>query len=764
MTADEVNAAQDVDGAQPAGAAGDDVNDLVSSGHPTMLMRTVGVPWLFAVIYGTVGFSIYFALGVVADRGLGFTPVIFLIAGLLFVLTTLTYMEGGAMIRERGGSSTFARYAFNEFVSFAAGWAILIDLVIVIALAAISVPHYLEPISGNLGEPGFEVPIAGVVIAGVAVLNIVDVRGRRYRRILAAFALADVVLQLAVLVVGAIVIMHPDRLTDQLDLFNSPDLVDIAYATVVAMLAYTGIEAASNLAPDIEFEPKYLRRIVSTGALAVPLIYAGMAAIALMAVPVVAGPDGLHTALGDRYVENPVLGVVSAYDPAWLSDLMRWTVALIAAPVLCIAAYTSMLGVSRHIYTLAINRQIPSWLGKLGTVHETPYVAIIVAAVLSLGLVIPTDVKLLAGIYAFGAMLAITIAHLSIVRLRITEPDWERPFRGPGTIRWHGYELPGLAIVAAVLSSLAFASVLAFHGGARWVGGGWMAFGLISYFVYRRLVEGTSLTKRVSVTPGALTKQVPSVEYDRILVPVFGTKLDDDIVATAGRLAAADEESLRRRSGSPPRGDLRGRASAQRSTRCPAAVREGGGGAKGADAGQGGGGGVRVGGGAHRDSSGAVDRLGHRRDGSPHPRRGDRDGWRAADQDPRRGGAGRGRRGTTRRGRCGDRICVEEGALPGPAHGPTRGGGRRPQRDGSTRTLVVSGHVHPDRRLWPSRLVGCEGDAQGRARGFVPGRGSRVTRPARAGLRPELGGPRRSVHRGHRAGGRRADRGRNRAR
>lgn len=543
VSADEVNEAQERDGARPAGAAGDDDADLIGPEQPTMLMRAVGVPWLFAVIYGTVGFSIYFALGVVADRGLGFTPVIFLIAGLLFVLTTLTYMEGGAMIRERGGSSTFARYAFNEFVSFAAGWAILIDLLIVIALAAISVPHYLEPISGDLRKPGFEVPIAGAVIAAVAVLNIVDIRGRRYRRILAAFALADVFLQLTVLIVGAIVVMHPDRLTDQLHLFSSPDLVDIAYATVVAMLAYTGIEAASNLAPDIDFEPRHLRRIVSTGALAVPLIYAGMAAIALMAVPVVSGPDGLHTALGDRYVENPVLGVVSAYDPGWLSDLMRWMVALVAAPVLCIAAYTSMLGVSRHIYTLAINRQIPSWLGKLGTTHETPYVAIIVAALLSLGLVIPTDVKLLAGIYAFGAMLAITIAHLSIVRLRIIKPDWQRPFRGPGTIHWRGYELPGLAIVAAILSTLAFASVLAFHGGARWVGGGWMAFGLISYFVYRRLVEGTSLTKRVSVTPTALTKQVPQIEYGRILVPVFGTRLDDDIVATAGRLAAADEDA-----------------------------------------------------------------------------------------------------------------------------------------------------------------------------------------------------------------------------
>jgi basic amino acid/polyamine antiporter, APA family len=509
---------------------------------PTVLKRAVGVPLLFAIIYSTIGSSIYFALGVVADRGLGLTPVIFLIAGLLFALTTLTYMEGGAMFRERGGSSTFARYAFDELISFVAGWAILIDYLILIALAAFSVPHYLEPVSAHLGDAGFEVAIGGLVIAAVAVLNIVDISGIRYRQLLAGFALADVFLQLVVIVVGALVVMHPDRLTDHLDLFNSPDLIDVAYSIVLAMLAYAGIEAASNLAPDLRFEPRDLRRIVSTGALAVPLIYAGMAAIALMAVPVVAGPDGPHTALAGRYVEAPVLGVVSAYDPNWLSDLMRWTVALVATPVLFIAAYTSMLGVSRHIYTLAINRQIPSWLGKLGSVHETPYIAIIVSALIAFGLLLPTDVKLLAGIYAFGAMLAITIAHLSIVRLRVTDPDRERPFLPPGNFNWRGFRLPGLAILAAALSILAFASVIAFHSGARWVGGGWMVFGLISYFVYRRLVEGTSLTKRVSVTAEALTKKTPAIEFERILVPIFGTELDDDIVATAGRLAAADED------------------------------------------------------------------------------------------------------------------------------------------------------------------------------------------------------------------------------
>ena len=97
----------------------------------SQLQRGLGVPWLFAAAYSAVGFSIYFALGVVADRGLGLTPLIFLVAGLLFGLTTLTYVEGGAMFRERGGSSSFARHAFNELVAFIAGWAILIDYLIV---------------------------------------------------------------------------------------------------------------------------------------------------------------------------------------------------------------------------------------------------------------------------------------------------------------------------------------------------------------------------------------------------------------------------------------------------------------------------------------------------------------------------------------------------------------------------------------------------------------------------------------------------------
>ena len=502
------------------------------------LKGAAGLSLVVAIASSTVGFSLYFSIGVVADRGLGLTPLIFLGAGVLFALTTMSYIEAGAMFRERGGSSTFARHAFNEFVSFIAGWAILIDYVIVIAAAAITVPHYLTPVWGEFAGGREELAVAAAVIAGAALLNTLGVTGGSRQIRLLAVAFADVALQLAVIVVGLIVVLDPSLLTAELDLFVSPSLEDIVYAAVVATIAYAGIEAASDLSPDLGFEEGELRRVVAAGTVIVPLIYAGVAAIALMAVPVEPTPGGPETELGNSLIEAPVLGVVQAFEPAWVGDVMQWAVVLIAVPILIWAANTAMLGVSRHVYVLATNRQIPSWAGRLERTHSTPIVAIGIAGLAALAFAIPGDIKFLASVYAVGALLAATITHLSVIRLRFTDPDRERPYVVPLNVRVRGRAVPLPAVFAAVVSALAWLSVFAFHGSAVVVGGGWMAFGLVFYLVYRKLVEGTSLTKRVTVPEYSLKRrELEAAEFSRMLVPVFGTALDDDIVATAGRLA-----------------------------------------------------------------------------------------------------------------------------------------------------------------------------------------------------------------------------------
>lgn len=510
--------------------------------------------WLFAVVYSSIGFSIYFALGIVAERGLGLTPVIFLVTGLLFLVTAFTYGEGAAMFREPGGASSFARHAFNELIAFIAGWAILIDYLIVLALAAISSVHYLQPVPWVGDSEAWEIGLAAAIVCGTALFNILGITGRRRPLLLVLLAIADVALQILLILVGLIVVWQPELLTRGLDLFTSPTAADVIYAAVIAMLAYAGIEAAANLAPDVQADRPQLRRIIISGGLTLPLTYAGMAFIALMAVPVVAGPEGPETALGTTYVKAPFLGVVTAFDPAWLATALRWLVVIVAVPTLAWAANVSMLGVSRHISTLALNRQIPSWLGKLGRRHRTPHVAILISAAIAIGLILPTDVVMLSELYAMGATLAIAIAHISILRLRWSDPNRERPFRIPFEIRSAapgGLPLP--ALLGALMSVAAFVSVLVYHDVARLVGGAWMVFGLVAYIIYRRVFERTTLTERVMVTETDLTKTAPRIEYHSILVPVFGTPLDDDIVGTAGRLAAADPG---RDAGSRPRLDL----------------------------------------------------------------------------------------------------------------------------------------------------------------------------------------------------------------
>jgi APA family basic amino acid/polyamine antiporter len=495
---------------------------------------------IFAVAYSAVGFSLYFSLGVVADYGLGLTPLIFMGAGFMFILATLSYAEGGSMFIERGGSSNIARYAFNELVSFIAGWALLIDFIVVVALAAVSAPHYLTPIWDGFGHGSGEVLTAVAIVLGAALVNTLGWWGFRRQRLLVALAVGDIVVQLLLIVVGLAVALDPAALTDNLDLGTSPSGADVIYAFVIATVAFAGIEAASDLAPDLDWDMPDLRRAVTAGAALLPLVYAGVAAVALMAVPVMMTPDGPESALGGEFIEEPILGVAKSFDPTWVSQLMQVVVVAVAPVVLVWAASTAMLGLSRHVYVLATNRQIPSWLGKLSS-RRTPYVAIWGATLIAVGLVIPGDIEVLAGIYAFGATLAIVIAHASILRLRSKRPDVARPFQVPWDVRIGGRDLPLPTLVGFVITGLAWVSVLIYHDEARWVGGGWMAFGLIGYVVYRKGFEGTSLVKRVEVPASALEKQTVAVESHDILVPIFGTHLDDDIVGTAGRLAAAAE-------------------------------------------------------------------------------------------------------------------------------------------------------------------------------------------------------------------------------
>ena len=505
---------------------------------PTALAgRGMGALGLFAIGLTAVGASIYFALGVVAGNALGLTPLAFLLAGVFFVLTMMTYVEGGVLHQERGGASSLARYAFNELWSFIAGWAILLDYLIVIAISVFSISHYLSVVWPDADARGATLIVAAVAIGTVAILNIRGLPVERLRLVLAV-GLLNLVVLFAVLAVGLTLFSDPRVVTDSIHLGSAPSWKDLIFGLVVATVALTGIEAASGFAGDVQAASLELRRLVMIGTLIVLVVFVSISALGVMAVPV----HGQTTELGSRFVEAPVLGIVSQFDPKWVENLFRWLIAIVASLVLFQAANTSMLGLSRLSYSLATNGQIPAGLGKLHREHATPYIAIGIASVLAFVLVLSNDIEFLAGTFAFGAMLAFTLAHVSIVVLRFREPKLPRAFRIPFSVRVGAGSLPLPAVVGALVAGGAWLSVIFLHSGARLIGGLWMIGGIAFYVTYRR-IQGKPLAKRYQIPAEAL-REAPDVEYGAILVPIFGEELDDDIVGTAGRLAAeeADED------------------------------------------------------------------------------------------------------------------------------------------------------------------------------------------------------------------------------
>jgi APA family basic amino acid/polyamine antiporter len=509
-----------------------------------MLGKGLGQPALFAIVYTAVASSIYFSLGVVADHALGLTPLVFLVAGLFFALAAMTYVEGASLHPERAGSTVFARYGFNELVSFIAGWAILLDYTILIAVTAFSATNYLAAFWDQLGHGAGEIILALGIVLYVAARNIRGFSKTRVNRI-GALVIADIGLQLLLIVIGLATFFNWDNLVDPIDLGTYPKWNDVIFALGVATVVFTGLESAAGLSGEVQASKASLKRLIGSATAVVMVVYVGIALVAMTAFPVA----GNATGLSRFYLEAPVLGIAESFHTTWLADFFKYTIAVAATATLIAAANSAMLGLSRLAYSLSRNRQIPSALGRLHPTRSTPFVLIVIAAVIAGALVVPEDLDFLVGIYAFGALLGLTIAHLSIIALRYREPDRERFYSVPLSVPFRGGSLPLPAVAGAALSAAAWISVVITHAGARYVGFGWMAFGLATYVVYRR-TQGKSLLRRVQVPEDALKMERDEAEYGSILVPLTGTPLDDDMIQTAGRLAGEENDPGLDREGS----------------------------------------------------------------------------------------------------------------------------------------------------------------------------------------------------------------------
>jgi APA family basic amino acid/polyamine antiporter len=494
------------------------------------LERVLGTGALFSTAYGNVGSSIYYALGLVATYALGLTPIVFLIAGLIFAATAASYAEATTMYPEAGGSSSFARRAFNEFWSFFAAWGQMLTYIITCAISAYFVPHYLgvfwDPLRTSPGDI-----IGGIaIIALLGALNIVGVQEAASLNIF--LSVADFLTQVLLVIVGGVLVLSPHVLVTNVNFGTYPTTGDFLIAIPVGMVAYTGIETISNMAEEARDYGKTIPRAVGLVVVAVATIYAFLPAVALSAMPVVNG----KTELADKYAGDPILGVVKNLKLGSLEQPAEIYVGILAATILFIATNAGLIGVSRLTYSMGQYRQLPDRLRQLHPKYRTPYIAILVFGFIACLTILPGQAKFLGQIYAFGAMLSFTIAHLSVIALRIKEPDHDRPWRGPGEIKIRGRSIPVFAVFGGLGTSLAWVVVTILNISTLIAGFVWLTLGITLYVLYRHN-QGLDLTQTVkAVQPIPIVEH--EVEYESVLVAFEDGHYSREAVATAVKLAS----------------------------------------------------------------------------------------------------------------------------------------------------------------------------------------------------------------------------------
>ena len=465
------------------------------------LPRTLGAPALFAASYGNVGSSIYYALGVTAAFALGLTPLALILAGLIFVSTALNYAEGSAALPHAGGSSSFARRAFNAPIGFLVGWVQLLNYTATVSISAYFAISYL----GVFGKYFWifeqfhrsELWHVGATIVLIALLLIVNVIGIQESSALnLALAMTDLVTQFALVILGLIFLLNIDKVIHNVHFGVAPTWGNFLASISIAMVTYTGIETISNMSEEVKNPGRSVPRATFAVIAAVLFVSAFLPTIGMSVFPVHLDQAGHYTtALATVYKDDPVAGIVTGFNTV-STTLAFWAgiwVGFLAFTILVIATNAGLIGISRLSYSLAGADLLPHRFARLHPKFKTPYISIIVFGIAAAVLVLPgifvhgQEIDLLGAVYALAATFAFCSAHLSVMRLRFIEPNLYRPYRMPGNIKFGRDSIPVISVVGALAIGTVFTQLMSQNiSNSTFIYLGWLVLGGITFVIYRR--------------------------------------------------------------------------------------------------------------------------------------------------------------------------------------------------------------------------------------------------------------------------------------
>ena len=496
--------------------------------RPAKLPRTLGPGALFAACYGNVGSSIYYALGVTAAFALGLTPLALIFAGFIFVTTALNYAEGTAALPHAGGSSSFARRAFNEPIGFIVGWVQLLNYTATVSISAYFAISYLAflgkyvSILTPLGNQTTHVLATVVLIGLLIVVNVIGIQESSALNLVLAFT--DLVTQVVLVILGIILLTHLDVVWHNIHFGVAPTWGNFLAGISIAMVTYTGIETISNLSEEAKNPGRNVPLATWWVIVAVLFVSAFLPTIGVSVFPVTydAAHGEFTTQLATTYKSDPVAGIVSQFPGATLAFWAQVWVGILAFTILIIATNAGLLGISRLSYSMAGSDLLPHRLARLHPKFKTPYVSIIVFGIVAGVLVLPgivaggSEIDMMSAVYSLAATFAFCAAHLAVMRLRFIEPSLHRPYRMPWNIKFGRDSIPVLSVVGALFIGTVFTQLIFENiSNTTFIFMGWLVVGALSYIAYRKY-RHEPLWEPLEVPPPPRERDIDHIPFESL--------------------------------------------------------------------------------------------------------------------------------------------------------------------------------------------------------------------------------------------------------
>jgi basic amino acid/polyamine antiporter, APA family len=512
------------------------------------LKRDLGVLGSFSIGFADVGADIYVALGLVLFFAMGVAPLALAVAALGYMFTALSYAELASAIPKAGGASIFAREAFNDFWGFIAGWGLLLDYTIDIALFGWITMGYLGSFFQTLGQAGVpyvgalaglnsltttvggSVPnytfqaIATIILSVLLMaLNYIGIReSANFNIFLSGLSIVS---ELLLLLIGFAIVWHfPTFMGNITQLGTGVSWANFGWGITVAMVSFIGLESISQAAEETKRPDKTIPK--ATFALIVAVILAGM----LLTILAVGLPTITPAVIGKTYQNDPVAGVakgialgLSQTNP--LVMLLPLYVGFLGFIMLLMSTNTGVIGASRVTYSMARYKIMPAWFNHIHPKFRVPTRTIVVFTLASVGFVVfvwimgtfqlsredPTII--LGDLYNYGALVSFMLVNLALIRLRNKRPELYRPFKSPFSFsirrKAGDFIVPILPLLGFCVCLFVWILVLSLHEIGKVVGTLWFIAGILFYLWYRR-------TQRLSWTepiPGTLATS-PDVAHE----------------------------------------------------------------------------------------------------------------------------------------------------------------------------------------------------------------------------------------------------------